>query len=101
MRGRIPKDARHSYLALLFKHAITSPQLIGDSLKEIRSRPMIIERTKILEAYNRVIQQLGEHSHEQACAAVSQALGNPPDVVSDVVMLATQEEAAAAQGVAA
>ena len=54
---------------------------------------MILERTKILEAYRRVISELEEPNHEQACSAVGQALGAPADVVSDVVLL-TMEPAA-------
>lgn len=51
---------------------------------------MIIERTKIIAAYRRVIAELGEHSHDHACAAVSQALGVPQEVVSDVALLAME-----------
>lgn len=43
---------------------------------------MIIERSKIIEAYNRA-RELGA-DHEKACATVAQSLGVGPEIVNDV-----------------
>lgn len=44
---------------------------------------MIVERTKVLAAYERA-RELGD-DHDKACAAVSQSLGVPAEVVSYTV----------------
>jgi hypothetical protein len=49
---------------------------------------MIIERTKVLAAYNRA-RELGA-DHDKACAAVAQALGVTVEIVNDVAWQAEE-----------
>lgn len=45
---------------------------------------MIIERTKVVEAYTRVVLQLGAN-HDEACASVAQSLALPVESVEQAV----------------
>jgi hypothetical protein len=51
---------------------------------------MIVERTKVLAAYQRIKDQLGEQSEDQACMAAAQALGIHSDDVRLVVIEARE-----------
>lgn len=44
----------------------------------------IVERTKVVEAYTRVLRELGGQHHD-ACAAVARALSLPAEVVEAVL----------------
>lgn len=50
----------------------------------------IIEKTKVVEAYLRVMRELGGN-HENACASVAQTFSLPVEAVAEVVANQVQE----------